>query len=162
MHYNDVDPKHKNSSPLLILVSGAILIYTFYLALNYGWKNIIWVLLALILFARTTAPYLANKLGGSVAKSLYGGTQKFEKTPLYSQARAKEIHHDFEAAIKLYMQILEEFPQELEAYLSIYEIIGGKQKDLKKLTLLHEQAKQHITDPKQLNTLNRRYLEYKR
>lgn len=147
--------------PVLIITGGAVL-YTVYMGATANKLYFILSALLLIPFAYALGPLLADKLGGKVSRSLYLGTAGEEKLPLMSKARAKELHHEYDEAVELYMQIIEEFPTEVMAYASLFEILGNKQKNMRKLTEVHERAILFIKDPKQLNTINRLYYEYKK
>lgn len=162
MAYQNRDINHQKSSWPVILITGGALAYTIYLGATASKLYFILSALLLIPFAIAIGPALANKLGGQVSRSLYLGTAADEKLPLMSKARAKELHHEYDEAVDLYMQIIEEFPTEVMAYASLFEILGNKQKNMRKLTEVHEKAILFIKDPKQLNNINRLYYEYKK
>lgn len=162
MHYNDTDPNHKESSLFLILFTGFILIGCVLMGIFASPFYLIIALVPLILFARALSPMIAEKIGHRVAKNLYLGTGKEEKEPLLSKAKAKELHHEYEEAVTLYMEIIKEFPTELVAYVSLFDILGSRLKDMKRLTDVHTLATRNIRDPKKLNHINRHYYEYKK
>lgn len=162
MHFNDTDPNHKESSPFLVIFTGGILITVVIFGIISSPFYLLLALLPLIVFARALSPMIAEKIGHNIAKNLYLGTGKEEKAPLFSKAKAKELHHEYEDAVALYLQIVEEFPLELTAYVSLFTILGGKLKDMKRLTEVRELALRNIKDPQKLNHINRYYYEYKK
>jgi hypothetical protein len=127
-----------------------------------GDANIVMVAIAVVLMTAPgfiIAPPIARFLGNYMGSLFYPDATHVRPPPVYSLPRARRIQGHFEESLALYRKIVEEHPQETQAYLDMLDITIDDLRDFARAEKIAHSAIAVLKSPQDRARIRRRMRE---
>ncbi len=113
--------------------------------------------ISLLIIVKLLVPDIVDIATSGISSLFYPNTHSSEAKPHYSAARTAKNRGEYKRALKLYTEISQSFPSEVEPYVAMITIMRSCFHNEKEAEMLFQKGLSHLSTPETKEYLNRFY-----